>query len=90
MADVLRRVAPAIVFVADEFASVIAELAAELPNPPVLVTIGGEAPKGAIGYEKFVAGGRRGEPEFVATPGDIACLVFTSGTTGASKCCILG
>ena len=25
-----------------------------------------------------------------ARPDDIACLIFTSGTTGASKCCILG
>src|SRR6202011_5292347 len=31
-----------------------------------------------------------GEPEFVAWPDDIAYLLFTSGTTGASKCCILG
>jgi acyl-CoA synthetase (AMP-forming)/AMP-acid ligase II len=27
---------------------------------------------------------------YEARPEDIACLIFTSGTTGASKCCILG
>ena len=34
--------------------------------------------------------GTADEPAFVARPDDVACLVFTSGTTGASKCCILG
>jgi len=90
MADVLRRVDPSIVFVADEFVPVIADLVAQLPSAPVLVAIGGEPPPGMTGYERFVDGGQGGEPEFVASPDDIACLLFTSGTTGASKCCILG
>ena len=88
--DVLRRVTPAIVFCADEFGPVVAEVAAELSHAPILVTIGGEPPPGAIDYERFIEGGRGGEPEFVAQPDDIAYLLFTSGTTGASKCCILG
>ena len=88
VADVLRRVVPAIVFVAEEFATVIAELAAQLPTPPVLVVIG-EA-SGWTGYEEFLDSGRGGDLPFVATPDDIACLLFTSGTTGASKCCIVG
>jgi acyl-CoA synthetase (AMP-forming)/AMP-acid ligase II len=90
MADVLRRVNPSIVFVADEFVRVIADIVAQLPSAPVLVAIGGEPPPGMIGYERFVEGGRGGDPEFVAGPDDIACLLFTSGTTGASKCCMLG
>lgn len=88
--DVLRRVTPSVVFCADEFAALIAELVAELPDAPLIVTIGGEAIPGTVDYERFVAGGRGGEPEFVAQPADIAYLLFTSGTTGASKCCILG
>src|SRR5271168_337665 len=88
--EALRRVTPAIVFCADEFGPVVAELAAELSYAPMLVTIGGEAPPGAIDYERFIEGGRGAEPVFVAQPDDIAYLLFTSGTTGASKCCILG
>jgi acyl-CoA synthetase (AMP-forming)/AMP-acid ligase II len=90
MGDVLRRVRPSIVFCADEFAAVIAQLAADLPYSPVLVAIGGEPRAGTLGYERFIEGGRGGEPDFVARPDDIAYLLFTSGTTGASKCCILG
>jgi acyl-CoA synthetase (AMP-forming)/AMP-acid ligase II len=88
--DVLRRVAPSIVFVAVEFAPVVADLVAQLPTPPVVVAIGGEALAGTVEYGRFIEGGRGGEPEFVARPEDVAYLLFTSGTTGASKCCIIG
>ena len=88
--DLLRRVTPAIMFCTDEFFPVVAGLAAELPYAPMLVTIGGKPPPGAIDYERFIEGGCGAELEFVARPDDIAYLLFTSGTTGASKCCILG
>ena len=90
MADALRRVEPSIVFCADEFVPIIADSVAGMPSGPTLVTIGGEAAPGITEYEQFIEGGRSGEPEFVARPDDIAYLLFTSGTTGASKCCILG
>jgi acyl-CoA synthetase (AMP-forming)/AMP-acid ligase II len=90
MDDALRRVAPSIIFCADEFAPVIADLVADMPSPPMLVAIGGEDRPGIIDYERFVERGPSDELEFVARPDDIAYLLFTSGTTGASKCCILG
>jgi acyl-CoA synthetase (AMP-forming)/AMP-acid ligase II len=90
MVDALRRVAPSIVFCAEEFVPVIADVAAGMRSPPMLVSIGGDAAPGITAYERFVESGRDGEPGFVAEPGDIAYLLFTSGTTGASKCCILG
>jgi acyl-CoA synthetase (AMP-forming)/AMP-acid ligase II len=95
MDDALRRVAPSIIFCVEEFMPVIAEVAAGMPSGPMLVAIGGQAAPGITGYEPFVEGGlgkgpSSGEPEFVARPDDIAYLLFTSGTTGASKCCILG
>jgi acyl-CoA synthetase (AMP-forming)/AMP-acid ligase II len=90
MADALRRVGPSIVFCAEEFMPVIADVVAGMPSAPKLVTIGGQASQGTTDYERFVEEGHSGEPELVARPDDIAYLLFTSGTTGASKCCILG
>jgi acyl-CoA synthetase (AMP-forming)/AMP-acid ligase II len=90
MADALRRVTPSIVFCAEEFVPVIADVAATMSCAPMLVTIGGEGGPGIIGYQRFVEGAPSEELEFTARPDDIAYLLFTSGTTGASKCCILG
>ncbi|MCV7205617.1 AMP-binding protein [Mycolicibacterium peregrinum] len=88
--DALQRVEPAIVFVADEFLPMITGLVDDLPSRPLVVAIGGEPPPGVIGYATFLDSGRGRQLEFVAQPEDIAYLLFTSGTTGASKCCILG
>jgi acyl-CoA synthetase (AMP-forming)/AMP-acid ligase II len=90
MLDVLNRVSPSIVFCSDEFASVITEIAPQLPSAPRLICIGGSGRTGFVDFEEFLAGGDGGRLAFVARPDDIACLLFTSGTTGASKCCILG
>jgi acyl-CoA synthetase (AMP-forming)/AMP-acid ligase II len=87
IADVLRRVEPAIVFVAAEFAPTIIE---NVPSTPLLVVIGEAVSQGEVGYEEFIAGGGDGELDIVAAPDDVACLLFTSGTTGASKCCVVG
>nr|WP_170306049.1 AMP-binding protein [Mycolicibacter kumamotonensis] len=88
--DALRRVSPSIVFCADEFAPMIAEFAPLLPSPPLLVSIGDGGRPDVVGYEEFVADGDADELVLVAHPDDIGCLLFTSGTTGASKCCVLG
>ncbi|BBX27044.1 class I adenylate-forming enzyme family protein [Mycolicibacterium alvei] len=86
----LCRVVPSIIFVADEFVTMIVGLVDDLPSPPLVVAIGCELQPGVVGYEAFLNSGRGDELEFVAQPEDIAYLLFTSGTTGASKCCILG
>ncbi|CDO31181.1 class I adenylate-forming enzyme family protein [Mycolicibacterium porcinum] len=88
--DALRRVEPSIIFVADEWLPVIAGQVTDLPSQPLVVAIGGEPSPGAVGYEAFLATAPSAALELVAEPDDIAYLLFTSGTTGASKCCILG
>jgi acyl-CoA synthetase (AMP-forming)/AMP-acid ligase II len=88
--DALGRVTPSIVFCDDEFAPMIDELAPQLPGKPPLVSLGEAAHPGMQTLDEFVAGGVTDEPPLIARPDDIACLLFTSGTTGASKCCILG
>jgi acyl-CoA synthetase (AMP-forming)/AMP-acid ligase II len=88
--DVLNRVQPAVVFVADEFASVLDELAAHLHWSPLIVCFGGSQRAGMVDYEKFIRDGCADELALRAQADDIACLLFTSGTTGPSKCCIIG
>jgi acyl-CoA synthetase (AMP-forming)/AMP-acid ligase II len=75
--DALERVRPSIVFCAEEFRPMIDELAPAAP----LVSM--------AEIDDFIAGASDELP-YEARPEDIACLIFTSGTTGASKCCILG
>jgi len=88
--DALSRVEPSIVFCDDEFAPMISELASQLTAAPQLVSLGAAARPGMTPLEEFVAGATADELPLIARPEDIACLLFTSGTTGASKCCILG
>ena len=90
MFDVLCQIGPSIVFYGKEFTATVAELAPRLPGSPLLVSMGGPD---ATDFEDFIAGAEHDEPAskvLVARPDDIACLLFTSGTTGASKCCVLG
>jgi acyl-CoA synthetase (AMP-forming)/AMP-acid ligase II len=88
--DALRRVAPSILFCAAEFIPLIAELFTGRLSAPLLVAIGGQAHPGITNYQQFIAAGHTGGPDSIARPDDIAYLLFTSGTTGASKCCVLG
>jgi acyl-CoA synthetase (AMP-forming)/AMP-acid ligase II len=88
--DALKRVAPSIVFCDDEFAPLVIELASDLPGLRRVVSLGAASRPGITSFEGFVAEGTPGELPSIARPDDIACLLFTSGSTGASKCCILG
>jgi acyl-CoA synthetase (AMP-forming)/AMP-acid ligase II len=88
--DVLRRVTPSIVFCDDEFAPMLGELAADLNGVARIVSIGTQSWPQMTTFEDFLTEGAPGGLPFTAQPDDIACLLFTSGTTGASKCCILG
>jgi acyl-CoA synthetase (AMP-forming)/AMP-acid ligase II len=87
--DALQRVTPSLIFCDDEFAPMISDVARQLSGVK-LVSIGSAGRPDMIGFEEFAASGRPDELPLTARPDDIACLLFTSGTTGASKCCILG
>lgn len=79
--DALRRVTPKVVFCDDEFLPTVADLIAHLPEPPAPVALGDSSFTSAVTSESL---------PFAARPGDIACLLFTSGTTGSAKCCVIG
>ncbi|BCQ07465.1 fatty-acyl-CoA synthase [Mycobacterium heckeshornense] len=90
MLDALRRVTPSIMFCDAEFAPLACDLASQVPGLKQLVSLGDADQPGTESLEEFAARGFPDEPPMIARPEDIACLLFTSGTTGASKCCILG
>lgn len=87
--DALRRVAPAIVFYDDDFAALADRVSEELPTRPHAVTLGRLQQPGLVTLDEFTANSNESLP-FVATPDDIAYLLFTSGTTGAAKCAVIG
>lgn len=66
--DVIDRVRPSIVFCADEFAPMVADIAADMRAPALLVSIGGPKHSGMADYEGFIGGGDGGEPAFVGSP----------------------
>jgi acyl-CoA synthetase (AMP-forming)/AMP-acid ligase II len=88
--EALQRVRPSIVFCDDEFAPMVGELAPHLPGVARLVSLGETRWPEMVKFEEFVDCGIPAESPLAAHPDDVACLLFTSGTTGASKCCILG
>jgi acyl-CoA synthetase (AMP-forming)/AMP-acid ligase II len=88
--DALQRVTPSLIFCDDEFAPIVGDVARRLSGVTQLVSIGSAGWPDSIGFEEFAARGRPDELPITARPDDIACLLFTSGTTGAAKCCVLG
>lgn len=87
-----------VVVVQGDFASRVAEVAADAPGLEAAVVVG--APDSAItaiavhDYAEFVAAPKAGllpvELALVeVAPSDLACLIYTAGTTGPSKGCML-
>ena len=53
--------------------------------PDRFIHIGGTAPQGYLAYETLIAAAADTEPDVMVTPDDVACLMYTSGTTGNPK-----
>ncbi len=87
---VLGLVAPKVLFCDREFLDLMLEIVPRVPSIELVVCLDGPGEGDAVGYEQFVAEHAGATLPFHAEPADVACLVFTSGTTGASKACILG
>ncbi|HEX9711474.1 MAG TPA: long-chain fatty acid--CoA ligase [Actinomycetota bacterium] len=79
LADAEARV----VIVAEPFAPSVEGLRETLPMLEHVVVVG-RAPTGSITWEQMLGGG--GDvPDVSSTPDDLACLPYTSGTTGKAK-----
>jgi len=75
---------PAAVLADAELAPTVDELRGELGHVRRFVVFG-EASEGWESYEALLASGDPGEPAATVEPGDVLCLMYTSGTTGAPK-----
>jgi len=81
---------PTVLFADAEYLPLIAEHRAAIPTVRTIVGIGAPSAGDVVGYEEFLASAPTTEPPYRARPEDIALLVYTSGTTGRPKGCILG
>src|ERR1700728_1002603 len=81
---------PRVLIAAAESLPLIAEHRARCPGVELVVGIGAPSAGEVVGYEDFIAAAPSDNPPYLALPQDIALLVYTSGTTGRPKGCILG
>jgi acyl-CoA synthetase (AMP-forming)/AMP-acid ligase II len=88
--DALHRVMPAVLVCESEFVPMISGIRDALPDLKRVVTIGAETGHASVDYEDFIASGEGGQLPYAARPDDLLYLVSTSGTTGASKYCMIG
>ena len=82
-----------VVVVQGEFAGRVAEIASGAPELAAAVVVGVpdvEITDAAVhDYRAFVAAPREGVVPAAVAPSDLACLIYTAGTTGPSKGCML-
>jgi acyl-CoA synthetase (AMP-forming)/AMP-acid ligase II len=75
---------PSVLIYAKEFASTAKTLAAQVSSIRIRIGIDVEN-SGDLNYEDLIAKGSADEPSQKPTAGDIAYLMYTSGTTGGAK-----
>jgi acyl-CoA synthetase (AMP-forming)/AMP-acid ligase II len=82
---VLTDTAPKVLIFEAQYAGVVDALRGELPSVERFVCIGRPTPEWAQDYEALLDDAAPGARPIAAEPGDIAHIVYTSGTTGRPK-----
>jgi acyl-CoA synthetase (AMP-forming)/AMP-acid ligase II len=90
IASIVADSGPRVLIADAEYLPLIAEHRARFPGVELVVGIGAPSAGEVVGYEDFIAAAPSDDPPYLARPQDIALLVYTSGTTGRPKGCILG
>jgi acyl-CoA synthetase (AMP-forming)/AMP-acid ligase II len=90
IAAIVADSSPRVLIADDEYLPLVAEHRSRFPSVELVIGIGSPTGRDVVGYEDFLASAPSAEPPFLARPEDIALLVYTSGTTGRPKGCILG
>lgn len=89
MIDVVQRAAPAVVIFESQYAAVAEHLRRALPTATAWICVGAESPDWAEEYEILLVRAPATDPGTRGGEEDIAHLIFTSGTTGTPKGCML-
>ena len=90
MQAIVESAAPAAFLFEAQYAEAAARLRERLPGVRSWICLGGPAPAWAEDYEAVIAAAPADGPHARAAEDDIAHLIFTSGTTGKPKGCMLG
>lgn len=75
---------PTAMFASSDYLEQSATLAEEVASLTLLISFDGGDERHRD-YEEFVASGQNGRPAYRTTDDDLACLVYTSGSTGLPK-----
>ena len=86
---ILNDVAPKLVIVEAQYVPLLQSIRDRVPGLEHIVVIGGGGP-GLLEFEQVIADAPADRPSFTTSEDDIASLLYTSGTTGRPKGCILG
>ncbi|WP_063006820.1 long-chain-fatty-acid--CoA ligase [Nocardia kruczakiae] len=83
LAGLIEHSGARVLIVAAEFADLVDRIRDRIPSVTTVVSIG--AAPGTLGWDEFVGTASAAAPVYRPDPGDVAWLVYTSGTTGAPK-----